>query len=317
MPSRLRIPVEQGFREVVCGDVATIGRVQPNDIVVPDPKVSRSHAIVRMLGDGRFYVMDVGSANGTFVNGERICVPRELRHGDEIRIGDQVLTFQADVQEPAARIAGPADVSSETVLTMSGVVCFLTVLIVDVRGYTVLSEHLPPEHLASVMGALFNDATHVVQSHGGVVDKFIGDGVMARWTGERNHAGIGPLCALRAACDLHRAVARINMGRPDLPMPLRIGCGINSGQAVLGTVGANARREYTAIGDAINLAFHLETATKQLGTDIAVGFDCCRHLPEDLWRGRLKPAVVKGDRDPIDVWPLSFEDLEALLARLD
>jgi adenylate cyclase len=319
MPPKLLLQTEQGTREVVCQEVTTIGRVKPNDVVIPDSRVSRSHAMVRMLGDGRFYVIDVGSVNGTFVNARRIVVPHELKHGDQIRVGLQVITFSWDAA-PDLRAAGGWDESDSgggTVLTMGGVVSQLTILVADVRGYTALSQQLPPERLATVMGTLFNDATLVVQAHGGLVDKFIGDAVMARWTAEESTMGDSVVSALRTARDIHRAIERLNAATEGLPAPLRIGCGVNSGVAVLGTVGSTARREYTALGDAINLAFRLETATKELATDVAIGIDSCRYLPRRWWQEGVTSIMVKGKTEPVQVWPLGFSALEAVLADMD
>jgi adenylate cyclase len=318
MPPKLQLKTAQGTVEVACHEVVTIGRVEPNDIVVADPRVSRSHAMVRMLGDGRFYVVDVGSANGTFVNGRRIAVPHELKHGDEIRVGTQAIVFSSDVvadTNDAAR--GEEQDAGRTLLTMAQQVSQLTVLVADVRGYTSLSQRLSPERLATVMGRLFNDATRVVQVHGGVVDKFIGDAVMARWVADTSSLVQSVLSALKTARDIHHAIERINAGMKDLPAPLRIGCGINTGLAILGTVGSTARREYTALGDAINLAFRLETATKELRTDVAVGVESYRHLPPHLWRERVTTVAVKGKVEPVPVWPLGFSDLEAALADID
>jgi adenylate cyclase len=316
MPPKLLLKTEHESLEVVCREVTTIGRVQPNDVVVPDSRVSRSHAMVRMLGNGRYCVMDVGSVNGTFVNNERVVVPHELKHGDQIRVGSQVITFISSDAGPA--IPWEVDeTGGRTVLTMGGVVSQLTILVADVRGYTRLSEQLAPERLATVMGALFNDATRAVQANGGLVDKFIGDAVMARWTAAESTLGASVLSALRTARDIHLAIERINARTEGLPAPLRIGCGVNSGLAVLGTVGAKARREYTALGDAINLAFRFETATKELATDVVVGVDSCRHLASGLWQGRLTSITVKGKAEPVEVWPLGFSDLKAILADAD
>jgi adenylate cyclase len=325
MPPKLTVPAADGPVEVICREVTTIGRVKPNDVVIPDPRVSRSHAMVRMLGDGRFYVMDVGSANGTFVNGQRIVMPRKLQDGDEIRVGGQSIAFCDETPPPAATEPDTRDGDSQdsgssgsrTVLTMGGVLSHLTVLVIDVRGSTTLSAQLPPEQLASVMGSLFNEATRAVQAHAGVVDKFIGDAVMARWNARDRNVATTVIGALRAARDVQRALGRINAGCTGLPCPLRIGCGVNSGPAVLGTIGANARREYTAIGDAINLAFRFETASKELGADVVVGYDSCQHLPADFWQGHLTSIRVKGKTAPQEVWPLAFAELDDVLARME
>jgi len=167
--------------------------------------------------------------------------------------------------------------------------------------------------LSALMGNWFKSATKVIEACHGTVDKFIGDAIMVRWSSEQ---GIGvdetvrnALCAAR---NLHDVCGRINASGK-LEEPFRIGVGINTGQAVLGSIGGRGYREYTAIGDAVNMAFRFETASKELAMDVVIGKDACRYLPENLWSAALRSVTVKGKSEPVDVWAIDFGEIAAIL----
>ncbi len=301
-------------REFPCSTLLTIGRVPPSDVTFPqDPKVSRNHAMVRMMGDGKYYLIDLGSSNGTFVNGRRIMVPYELKNADNIGVGDSVCVFKCESTPDGQQVQ---EAVQSTLLTVGAAVQQMTILVTDIRNFTGLNEKLPPEQLARVLGRLFRVSTENVEKNGGVIDKFIGDAVMARWMtdGEKN---INPVkSALSATLGMWQVVQELNKDFPELNNSLRIGAGINSGQAVMGTIGAGGYREYTAIGDSVNVAFRLESASKELGKDIVIGETSCALLPGHLWSKKLQSVSVKGKKAPLKVWALTFEELDKLIQRM-
>lgn len=302
-------------REFACVPLMTIGRTPPNDIVLPNPRVSRNHALIRMLGPETYYVIDVGSTNGTFLNGKRVVTPELLKNGDAITIEDSVIKFQADdvtTDVPETE----ADSNATHTMTSFGVkVEVITLLVCDIRGYTRISERMGASELSALMGTWFKRATKVIESCRGTVDKFIGDAIMVRWSSEQS-SGVAETVrdALRSAQRLHEVCSRINVS-VKLDEPFRIGVGINTGQAVLGSIGGRGYREYTAIGDAVNMAFRFETASKELGKDVVIGPEACRHLPEAWWSGALRSVTVKNKDEPVDVWAIDFGDIAKLLGK--
>jgi adenylate cyclase len=315
MVSKLSILRGNEKQEITCGPLLTIGRVPPNDIVVPHPKVSRNHAMIRMLQPGEYYLIDIGSTNGTQLNGKRIVVPMLLKDNDVIVIEDSTLTFHA--QQITGQ--GQGDLTEEgglgemTIISEADMTSEITILVCDIRNYSALSEKLPTNHLAQMMAKWFKLATQVIEEHAGTIDKFIGDAIMVRWTIDyKKDVKVSVLSALNVAKKLNEVSAQINALYPGLPLPFRVGVGINTGRAVLGNMGGGGYREYTALGDSVNMAFRFESESKKLGKDVVIGYDSCVHLPKTFWGKSLEAVAIKGKAEPVSVWAITFDVLEGL-----
>lgn len=144
----------------------------------------------------------------------------------------------------------------------------LTVLFCDLRGFSGIAEHLPPQALRELLNQFLSYATEVVHRHGGTLDKFIGDAVMAFWGApqpQTDHAAR----AVAAALDLVAGLPRLNQALAAHGLPaLQFGVGLATGVVCVGDLGSAARRSYTAVGDAVNLAARLEALTRELGLPI-------------------------------------------------
>ena len=313
MPTTLHIEKGSAPRDCKCRPLTTIGRGVANDVILKDSKASRSHAMLRLLGDGRYYLIDLGSANGTRVNGERISVPCPMTDSDEIRIGDHLLLFRHKPDTPDAAPPDDAVDNAPTLLTSGGMVQNITILVADIRGYTPLSERIPVALLAKALSHWLGATAKIVRKNGGVVDKFIGDAVMVRWLTDSLDIAESVNLALRTALDIRDVSSAMKTDIPELPAAFRVGVGINTGQAVLGNVGETRSSEYTALGDAVNLAFHLESASKGLKTDVVVGPDSCAHLPPALWQTGTREVIIKGKEKPLNAWAVTFDELERQL----
>ena len=189
----------------------------------------------------------------------------------------------------------------------------MTIVVVDVRNFTLLSERLSHEMLAVIMGKFFRDATAQIEQNRGVVDKFIGDAIMARWLADNDALLSTVTAALAAVQGIRGVTSALDREHCVLMDAFSVGCGINSGQAILGNVGAGGTREYTALGDSVNIAFRLETASKELKKDVVIGPDSYRLLPKRLWEDSLQMVSVKNKKDPISVWPVTFAELDKSL----
>lgn len=155
----------------------------------------------------------------------------------------------------------------------------LSVLFCDVRGFTTIAEGLKddPEQLTHLINRLLTPLSEVVLSHGGTIDKYIGDCIMAFWNApleDAEHAlhAVSAGLAMLAAIDALNLELEAEAKAAGTPfMPLRIGIGINTGDCVVGNMGSTRRFDYSALGDAVNLASRLEGASKQFGVPFLLG----------------------------------------------
>lgn len=159
---------------------------------------------------------------------------------------------------------------------LGGENCELTVMFTDVRNFTPLSERLAPEELVAFLNTLLGALSDEIAQTGGVIDKFIGDSVMAFWNAplrQADHARRACLAALAMRKAIDAMTARGGFGLPDhvaRDTTIEIGVGINTGPACVGNVGSAERFNYSAIGDAVNVAARAESACKELGFDLVV-----------------------------------------------
>ena len=175
-----------------------------------------------------------------------------------------------------------------------------TFLFTDVRGFTAMSESLPPEKVTYIMNKALTAQQTAVQKHDGMVDKYIGDAMMAIFNApldllEHQHK------AIDCAKDIVKNMAELNKELQAEGLPeIAIGIGINTGKAVIGNMGSATRFDYTAIGDAVNTAARLESATKELKVNILIGKDTANSCQYDL--RYLDDIQVKGKAFPIKVY---------------
>jgi adenylate cyclase len=166
----------------------------------------------------------------------------------------------------------------------------VTLLFSDIRGFTTLSESRPPEEVVALLNRYFSLQVDVVFRHGGSLDKFIGDAIMAFWGApldDPQHARHAVACALDMADTLQAFKAEIG----EAGVSFDVGIGIHSGPAVVGLIGSEKRREYTSIGDTVNLASRIEGLTKEAGRRILVSRDTmllCRDAFEFVPCGNYK-----------------------------
>lgn len=304
MTAFIRLKHQGEVKDVPCKSVLTLGRDRNSDIVLPDLHASRNHAMVRCLGQGDFYLIDGGSSNGSFVNGQRLATPRLLRDGDKIRMGRVEMKFHQ-----TAKQAVSSDTLSmqDTLISDTPEIRQITILVADIRDFTSMSEEVHIRTLTKVMNSWFNKVNETVFKHGGVVDKFIGDCVFARWESDVDQQKT-VIQALAAAVDINRLTQALNSSFPELSTPIKIGVGINTGAASMG-IGQNN----TALGDAVNIAFRLESATKVLGTDVVLSETAYQYLPKEFVAERRQHLRVKGKRDPIRICMLEFSEADQVL----
>ena len=185
-------------------------------------------------------------------------------------------------------------------LKLGGEKRYATFLFTDVRGFTSMSERLEPEEVTYIMNKALTAQQKAVQKHGGMVDKYIGDAMMAIFNAPLDqdfHENKAIDCAL----DIQKNMEDLNieMAEKDLP-PIAIGIGINTGYAVIGNMGSESRFDYTAIGDAVNTGARLESGTKEAGVDLLIGYNTA--IKSDYRLRLLEPLKVKGKDKPLEIY---------------
>ncbi|MEX2199591.1 MAG: adenylate/guanylate cyclase domain-containing protein [Burkholderiales bacterium] len=177
----------------------------------------------------------------------------------------------------------------------------VTLLFSDIRGFTTLSETRPPEEVVAILNRYFTRQVEVIFRHGGSLDKFIGDAIMAFWGApldDPDHARNGVACALDMADELLAFKEELGTAGAGFD----VGIGLHSGPAVVGLIGSERRREYTSIGDTVNLASRIEGLTKEAGRRILVSRDTMERCAGAFDFVSCGTYPVKGRAQPVELF---------------
>jgi len=301
-----------------------IGREKDNDISLPSKSTSRYHAMLQVIGRNNFLLIDLGSSNGSFVNSHRVTTPVTLKNGDRISIGDTHIDFCS----PESEANQPEESTTSKLLTdITHKRRLITVLVVDIRNYTRLAQQLDERILSQMIGTWFRQAGDIVSNYGSWIDKYIGDAVMTVWlhniTSEQEFEEddsstkqemLQIFCAIR---ELFVMTNHLN-DKFRLPFTLRVGAGVNTGFGMVGQMGTSTRPDYTALGDTVNTAFRLESITKEINLDIALGQKTyqCISSPDLLLDFKQHLVNLKGYDKRITTHAGNLADLEGFLDKV-
>jgi len=189
-------------------------------------------------------------------------------------------------------------------LNLGGELVSVTILFSDIRSFTSISESMDPRALLDFLNEYFSGMVESVLHHDGVVDKFIGDAIMAVF-GAPVPEPSDPLNAIKAALEMRTRLEKINQNFKQRGLPeIRTGIGLHTGQVVAGNMGHSERMEYTVIGDAVNLASRLEGMTKELQCDVLLSDDLFQQVQEHVEAEPLRRITVKGREQEVMVYRL-------------
>jgi len=178
----------------------------------------------------------------------------------------------------------------------------LTILFSDIRGFTSISEAAEPEEVVEMLNEYLTRMVEILLKHGGTLDKFIGDAVMGFWNAPANdpdHARHAVACAVEMIEETARLRERWER---EGKAAIRIGIGVNTGEAVAGNIGAEQVFGYTVIGDAVNLASRLEGKNKDYGTEIIVSESTLARMGEGFEAVYLDDVKVKGKERAVKIY---------------
>ncbi len=169
----------------------------------------------------------------------------------------------------------------------------------DVRGFTAFAEKKDPAEVVEMLNEYFGIMVKVINEHGGVVDKFIGDAIMAVWGAPKNSENDAAQ-AVKACLEMRKGLDALNTTRAGRGQgPLMIGMGLHFGRAISGTIGSSERMEYTVIGNTVNTASRIEASTKAFGTDLLISQEVVDRIGPTFWVERAGAAEVKGRSDAL------------------
>lgn len=312
-PACLIFSMDEEKRRVELGDEpCRVGRGAQNTIVLQSELVSRNHAMVHKSESNAYLLFDLGSRNGTLLNGRRLAAPAELRDGDVIKIGNHTMTFSW----PRGADGLPGRWALETAVCVTP--RSTVVMVADLRDFTRLSAELGEVRIAEIIGAFNRRAGAVLESSGVWTHKFIGDAVMAVWSVGLGEPGFPMLqAAFSVVPEIAEAVRELSV-QFALHQPLEIGFGVNTGIASVGNLGSSGAADHTALGDVVNKAFRLEASTRIIPADLAFSQEVHSVLArigiDQL--GTKRRLVLKGYPAETDVYAFSLDEVQQLLGLL-
>jgi adenylate cyclase len=195
-----------------------------------------------------------------------------------------------------------AEMAMSGELDLGGVSKEVTIFFSDIRGFTTISEKLEPEEVVEFLNQYMTEMVKCVQQTYGLVDKFIGDAVMALWGALRPH-GNDAVNAVNCAILMRKQLMKFNRGRGSARKPIiRIGMGINTGHVIAGQMGSAEKMDFTVIGDAVNTASRVEHLNKTYGTDILITDHTYEKTGKLFKVEEVDRVAVRGKSKPVTLY---------------
>jgi adenylate cyclase len=252
----------------------SIGRAGLNTLVIDSPKVSRLHSIIHLEDSGAFWLIDLGSSNGTFLNKRRIHEPVRLRDGDEVIIGSRAFVFRQPRGKPSAELRGGP---LATLQEVENADCWL--LLADIKDFTPLSRSMISGELANLVSEWLASCKTIIEKHGGTVNKYLGDGILAYWRSDHN-----------VSDEIVRTIDALKIAQAGDGPAFRFV--LHFGTVAIG--GVPLTREETLMGTEVNLLFRLEKVLASLGEPCAISESAEARLGQILPCRSLGEYELKG-----------------------
>jgi len=263
---------ERGERIVLDGN-CRLGRAAENHVVVDTSNASRYHAAIHAQDGGEFWLFDLESANGTFLNGHRLLRPAQLRDGHRIKIGEATFIFRQMVKIGAA--ASRAGINTATIVEFKEERTWL--LMADMEGFSELCRNEAMRDVAVRLTEWFRESQRLIERRGGRIGKYLGDGFLAYWTPSNG-----------GAAEVTETLRELN-GR-DHGQALRFRFVVHYGLVTFG--GAATLGEERMIGPEVNFIFRLEKLASQLGLSF-----CLSSAAHDRLGSFVPASAVDGEHE--------------------
>jgi adenylate cyclase len=238
-----------GREKVLLQGNCSLGRSPKNRVVIESPKASRRHCIINLQNVGEFWLIDLGSSNGTFLNKRRVHQPVRLCDLDQITVGDAPFTFRQPEEITSDR---RTTIMQQTIRETAHIPVWL--LVADIENFTPLSRSMESEKLALVVGSWVAGCKAIVEEHQGEIDKYLGDGFLGYWHDSEKSAE-------SVAAGLTK-LKQLQEGEPPFRLVLHYGL-VSSG-------GLRSMGEESLIGKEVIFVFRMEKLAGSLGIDLMV-----------------------------------------------
>jgi adenylate cyclase len=274
LPEEPEAWLEREDQQHILESSCSIGRAALNTLIVDSAKVSRLHAIIHSERAGAFWLVDLGSSNGTFLNKRRIHEPTRLRNCDQITIGGNTFIFRQS-HDPSDRPR-----STAPVLTLQEQIeeapCWL--LVADIKNFTPLSRELLSDKLAILVSSWLATCKNIIETHRGTVNKYLGDGILAYWPDDEGTA--------KSIATVIAALKQAQTRGPEFRFIMHFGS--------IAIGGVASVREETLMGSEVNLAFRFEKLLASLGEPCGITDAAHAKLKELLTSRPLGDYDLKG-----------------------
>ena len=290
--------------DIVLEDFNLIGRSSDASIRLVDGGVSRQHATIRRDGQ-LFWVSDLGSANGSFINDVVVSSARALRHGDRVQFGTSNFVFDSVEEERPPNESGDNSTHSLKTVNLDLPVKTVrtTLLVGDLSNFSALSAQLSAEEVAAMLREWYAQCEDVLKSRDAIIDKFIGDGVFAYWPDDApsTREKATEAAKLLSGPEAHESPKRKWL-RDNMNLEVHCHIGLNIGDVALGAMG---RGNTTPVGEAVNVTFRIESLTRKLQVPVLASDSFLKGWPNgrQLYQN-VGIYPVKGQPDPVEVYSL-------------
>lgn len=281
-PPWLRLP--GGARHDITG-TCTLGRVPDNTLPLADTEVSRRHALIQPQADLECWLVDLGSANGTFLNGRRISQPMLLHHGDLIRLGTHELAFSP---RPPGSPAPPPPVSSAPPPSNLSQCWFM---VAEIIGFTQLAQSRPAPELSHLIGSWFRHSRQIIEECGGSTSRYFPEGFFCYWENSDD-----------STIQLRQTVALMYEAQRAASPPFRIA--LHFGPAEIGTIPPIT--EPSLHGPEIDFVFQMGKIAAAHQQSILFSADAVRRLSADAEVRLVCESAIPGFTKPARFYALNY-----------
>ena len=234
-----------GVRTPIFG-TCFLGRAPTNTVVLTDDKASRRHALIHAQGLDEFWLVDLGSSNGTYLNSRRVSLPSQLSDNDQISVGSSVFAFHHP--KAPTTVGLPQGGEEKTIQEIKSANCWL--LLADIESSTQFLQRVAEDELPMITGRWLAACKQIIDDHGGTINKYLGDGFFAYW---QDREGVAASVA-RAIAAFKPLQAR---EQPRFRVVLHFGLVMMGGAATMG--------EESLLGKEVNFAFRMEKLAASMG----------------------------------------------------